>query len=94
MSIESEIEKLGDIHPPTILYKPGDIVVIKKDQGFGQKVEEMIRCLHSNRMVTIKKIDGLLHHVEEIPTWFREDHLTLSETGWESIDSRFDILDL
>ncbi len=94
MTIEEEIERLGDIHPPRRLYKSGDIVVIKKDQGFGSKVEEMIRCLHSDRMVTIKEIDGLLHRVEEIPTWFREDHLTLSEVGWEPIETRFDILDL
>jgi hypothetical protein len=94
MTIEEEIERLGDIHPPRRLFKPGDIVVIKKDQGFGEKVEEMIKCLYDDRMVTIKKIDGLLHHVEELPTWFREDHLTLSDVGFATIDSRFDILDL
>ena len=94
MTIKSEIDRVGDIHPPGRLFKPGDIVVIKKDQGFGEKVEEWIECLHTDRMVTIKEIDGLLHRVEEISTWFREDQLVLSEDGFETIDSRFDILDL
>jgi len=94
MTIEEVIERIGDIHPPGRLFKPGDIVVIKKDQGFGEEAEKMIARLYDDRMVTIKEIDGLLHHVEELPTWFREDHLTLSEDGFETIGSRFDILDL
>ena len=76
-------------------YKIGNKVKITTELAFVKKSEDDINAYNPDRIFTICRIEKEKYLLKGLKAWrWNEEWLTLCEPIYESIESRFEILDL